>query len=100
MARRNRRRPVESGPLGGGSERREAWGGDQYVVRALSGAASEKAYRCPGCDQLVRPGVAHVVAWPAVDAGAAGRRHWHAACWAARGRRAPVVRRPGSAPRF
>ena len=27
-------------------------------------AAAAKHYRCPGCDQEIPPGVAHVVAWP------------------------------------
>ena len=58
----------------------------EWLVRAVPGAAALKPYRCPGCDQLIPPGTAHVVAWPvqkallsaeAVDE----RRHWHTACW-------------------
>jgi hypothetical protein len=73
----------------------EEWRGEDYVVRRITGSASTKPYRCPGCDQQIRPATPHVVAWPAGDAGAppasAGgenRRHWHAACWRARDRRA------------
>ena len=42
------------------------------------------AYRCPGCDQLIPPGVPHVVAWPEDGDAVDERRHWHRACWAAR----------------
>ncbi|HEY7046756.1 MAG TPA: hypothetical protein VH373_06010 [Jatrophihabitantaceae bacterium] len=88
MPRHNRRR-VEA-PLArptGGAERRDDWRGVEYVVRMVAG--SDKQYRCPGCDQLIRPGMPHVVVWPADDADAADRRHWHTSCWAARDRRAP-----------
>jgi len=63
-----------------------------WLVRAVPGAAALKPYRCPGCDQLIPPGTAHVVAWPA-DAppgvGPAERRHWHRSCWRARANRRP-----------
>lgn len=88
MPRHNRRR-VDA-PLGrttGGAERRDEWRGEEYLVRMLAGAAKE--YRCPGCEQLVRPGTPHVVVWRAEDSGAAERRHWHTSCWAARDRRGP-----------
>ena len=75
----------------------EAADGD-WVVRPLSGAASGKTYRCPGCDQEIRPGTPHVVTWPAyardsdlepwdTESSADWRRHWHTACWRARDRR-------------
>jgi hypothetical protein len=75
----------------------EATDGD-WVVRAISGAATGKAYRCPGCDQEVLAGMPHVVTWPAyardsdldpwdTDSAADLRRHWHSACWRARDRR-------------
>ena len=81
---------------------------DEWVVRQVTGSASTRAYRCPGCDQEIRPATPHVVAWPASfredgsddeDAGLADRRHWHAACWRARGRRGPNVQRSRNAPR-
>ncbi|UNX53968.1 hypothetical protein MF406_13505 [Georgenia sp. TF02-10] len=99
-SRRSRRRPYGEGhvPLDpdrlAGLARSEAGpGGEPYTVRQVRG--SDKAYRCPGCDQLVPPGVAHVVAWPAehllgAQAGLADRRHWHTACWQARDRRRPT----------
>jgi len=59
--------------------------GDEWVVRRLTGSSSTKTYRCPGCDQEIRPATPHVVAWPReyVDQ----RRHWHTPCWQARDRR-------------
>ncbi len=58
--------------------------GQDWVVRPVPGAASVKTYRCPGCDQEIPPGIAHVVTWRAGTADAAGRRHWHTGCWARR----------------
>jgi hypothetical protein len=71
----------------------------EWLVRTVTG--STKAYRCPGCDQEIRPGVEHLVAWPADERGdLTDRRHWHTGCWRARDRRAPVVQRSRSAPRY
>ena len=71
----------------------ESWRGERWRVRHLTGAGSGKAYRCPGCDHEIRPGVPHVVVWPlgfpAAGTGEADRRHWHTACWRARDRRRP-----------
>ena len=82
---------VEDGPDG------------RWVVRAVSGAGG-KTYRCPGCDQEIRPGIPHVVAWaadhPVVGAGPEDRRHWHAGCWRARGHRRPRPPRSRDAPRY
>ncbi|HZE40403.1 MAG TPA: hypothetical protein VE172_16500 [Stackebrandtia sp.] len=93
MSPRRHRRAPEPGPVGG-----HARGGiqsieDGWYVRGIPGGHSDKAYRCPGCDQEIPPGVAHIVAWP-VDGAADERRHWHSPCWRARGRRSPTVRRP------
>jgi hypothetical protein len=86
------------------------WRDVEYRVRAVSGsapsgsvlagAASARPYRCPGCDQLLAAGVAHLVAWPADDLDASDRRHWHTACWRARDRRTPGVQRSRNAPRY
>lgn len=72
--------------------RNESGPDGQWVVRSLSAAAATKSYACPGCRQEIAPGTAHVVAWRADhvlgdDAAVAERRHWHTACWQARGRR-------------
>jgi hypothetical protein len=66
---------------------------DGWQVRPVPGADARKAYRCPGCDQEILPGMPHVVAWP--DGDASERRHWHRVCWEARDRRSARWRRPG-----
>lgn len=92
--------PDEGGGLRRG-EQSQSWRGEEYRVRPVTGASSAaRPYRCPGCDQLLAAGVAHLVAWPADDLDAADRRHWHTACWQARDRRAPGVQRSRNAPRY
>jgi hypothetical protein len=63
--------------------------GREWAVRAVSGQAAVKVYRCPGCDHEIQRGVPHVVAWPADEYGQSvhDRRHWHTPCWRSRGRR-------------
>ncbi|WP_443728747.1 hypothetical protein [Sanguibacter sp. A246] len=58
--------------------------GEDWTVQRIR--SSDKAYRCPGCQQEIAPGTAHVVAWAqdglfGAGAALADRRHWHAACW-------------------
>jgi hypothetical protein len=77
-----------------GPERVEAAADGDWVVRAVPGALATKLYRCPGCDQEISPGTAHVVVWPAHAPGAEERRHWHRPCWQGRLRRHPQGR-PG-----
>lgn len=79
-------------------EQVEAWPDGDWVVRPVTGAGSARAYRCPGCDQEVRPGVPHLVSWPV--GGLDLRRHWHKPCWSARGRRGVKVHRSRNAPRY
>jgi hypothetical protein len=64
-----------------GPERAESAPDGDWVVRQVPGGAATKTYRCPGCDQEITPGTAHLVAWPAHTAGPAERRHWHSPCW-------------------
>ena len=71
---------------------------DGYVVRRVAGTASSRPYRCPGCDQELRAGTPHVVAWP--EGRPDDRRHWHTACWDARDRRGVKVHRSKNAPRY
>ena len=71
---------------------------DGWVVRSVAGTASSRPYRCPGCDQELVPMSAHVVVWP--EGRPDDRRHWHTACWAARGRRGVKVHRSKNAPRY
>ncbi len=83
----------EGPPLRLGPERTEAGPDGEWVVRAVPGASATKTYRCPGCDQEIPAGTAHVVVWPAFTPGVTERRHWHRACWERRlQRRAPARR--------
>jgi hypothetical protein len=70
-----------------GPPQTQSWPDGDWVVRQVPGAAATKAYRCPGCDQEILPGVGHVVVWPDQAPGAAERRHWHNSCWQRRPRR-------------
>jgi hypothetical protein len=85
------------GPVAPRQPVEEAADGD-WAVRSISGAGSDKTYRCPGCDQPIPPRTPHVVTWPAyardsdldpwdTESAADWRRHWHTACWRARDRR-------------
>ncbi len=60
-----------------------------YVVRRVSAVAADKAYRCPGCDNPIAPGVGHVVAWP--ESRPEDRRHWHLHCWRVVARRGRIA---------
>lgn len=60
----------------------------RWIVRTMTGAAATKAYRCPGCHQLIQAGIAHLVVWPSAPPiggteTVTERRHWHTGCWAA-----------------
>jgi len=70
-----------------GPPQTQEWPDGEWVVRQVPGAAATKTYRCPGCDQEIRPGAAHVVVWPAQTPGPDERRHWHNSCWQRRPRR-------------
>jgi hypothetical protein len=84
-----------------GIEGVQQWQDGEWTVRSIFGGGATKAYRCPGCMQEIRPGVAHVVAWPIDGRGdESDRRHWHTGCWRARDRRGPGVERSRNAPRY
>jgi hypothetical protein len=105
VARRNRRAPVDApelkNPEAYGVTRTDDWNGEDWSVRTITGSSSNKTYRCPGCDQEIRPATPHVVAWPADDpSGVEHRRHWHTPCWNARNRRGPRTQRGTGAPRY
>lgn len=99
MARRSRRRYADPHPeldvqsvLRGNARVESTADGSRWSVRPVAG--SDKSYRCPGCDQLIQPGVGHVVVWAddhlfGAEAALDDRRHWHRACWQARDRRRP-----------
>ncbi|WP_181874377.1 ATP/GTP-binding protein [Marinitenerispora sediminis] len=63
-----------------GAEHRETGPDGEWVLRRITGAAAAKVYRCPGCQQDIPPGMAHVVAWRPYGDGE-DRRHWHSSCW-------------------
>jgi hypothetical protein len=48
-------------------------------VRMIQPYAAIKSYRCPGCNQEIAPGVAHLVVVPL--SAADDRRHWHTSCF-------------------
>jgi hypothetical protein len=70
----------------------EMYDGAEFEVRSVTGSAAVRPYRCPGCDQAIRPATPHIVAWPVVPSlltsftgvGVDERRHWHTACWRSR----------------
>jgi hypothetical protein len=77
MPRRNRRAPEEFIPASATRSAAPEWANVAgFDVREVTG---DKAYRCPGCDHVIKPGVRHLVAVPA-DA-PDERRHWHTECW-------------------
>lgn len=83
-SRRSNRASSDSGALGVGSgwSRVESTTDGDWMVRNVPGSQATKWYRCPGCDHEIRPGVAHVVAWPSTERGSVqDRRHWHSGCW-------------------
>ncbi len=68
MGKRSRKRPYGDGhiPLNidratGGVRRETGPGGRIFQVRSIPSGAKE--YRCPGCQQIIRIGTPHVVAW-------------------------------------
>jgi hypothetical protein len=94
MPRKNRRRDDETGldeeRARRGVERIVISPDGEWSIRHTTGGGTTKTYRCPGCDHEIRPGVPHIVAWPADHRGdLADRRHWHTGCWQARDRRSP-----------
>ncbi|HUY29845.1 MAG TPA: hypothetical protein VMV02_02480 [Acidimicrobiales bacterium] len=61
--------------------------GTSAEVRRVQPYEARKTYRCPGCNQEIAEGVAHVVVVPLGEPGE--RRHWHQGCWAHRSGRPP-----------
>lgn len=95
MPRKNKRAPVRaarelpkdgSGLFGSQVQEGPRWThGELYLVRQMGPARAIKFYICPGCNQSIPPGVAHIVAWPKDSGrGADDRRHWHKHCWSRR----------------
>ena len=85
MPRKNRRAPDEApAPVRRPDAVAPMWAlAPGFDLRRVAG---DKPYRCPGCDQLIRPATPHTVAWPVVpsmfsQSGLDERRHWHTSCW-------------------
>jgi len=58
----------------------------RWITRTIGPDASVKSYICPGCNQPIAVGQAHLVVWPeqpplGSSSGVEHRRHWHTACW-------------------
>lgn len=98
MPRRRRATPRAGRPGGRPAATVEEAADGDWVVRPVAGAATGKTYRCPGCDQEIRPRTPHLVTWAAyprasdldpwdTESATDLRRHWHAVCWRARDRR-------------
>ncbi|MEY3407490.1 MAG: hypothetical protein RL038_551, partial [Actinomycetota bacterium] len=71
MARRNRRRDEDVPEIRSasslGMRQVVSVAGEDWVMQPITGSASTKVYRCPGCNQEIRPATPHVVAWPYDD---------------------------------
>lgn len=56
--------------------------GRPYILRRVGAAGAQKNYVCPGCNNTIFAGMAHIVAWPQEGGGRVEeRRHWHTRCW-------------------
>jgi len=92
MPRRHRRNSDDETPdldierLRTGYRRTETKRGTRYTVQPIGANNALKDYRCPGCNQIITPGTAHLVAWEeesirGSNRGVEDRRHWHNHCW-------------------
>jgi hypothetical protein len=82
------RRPAraQTRPLSASHSRADLKADGRWILRTLPGASAVQTYRCPGCQADIRPGTAHLVAWPddpgwMAESGVEQRRHWHTSCW-------------------
>lgn len=50
-----------------------------WIARPVPAYRAAKEYRCPACENTIRPQEGHVVVWREDDP--QGRRHWHRHCW-------------------
>ena len=89
MARRPSKHLRAVRPLSAGFASTATRRDGEWVVQSLGAGRSVKDYTCPGCQQRVAAGTAHVVAWPhqprvGSPSAVEDRRHWHTSCWARR----------------
>ncbi|MCC3296894.1 hypothetical protein [Arthrobacter caoxuetaonis] len=69
-----------------GLPERESAADGEWSVRRITARNAAKEYRCPGCGQVIPPGIEHLVVWQedslfGRETAVADRRHWHARCW-------------------
>lgn len=95
--RRSRKRPyadehpeLDVSALMRGGARTESGSDGQWSVHQVRTDA--KVYTCSGCGRPIELNAWHLVAFRTDhlfgdEAGLSERRHWHEACWRARGRR-------------
>lgn len=87
MARRPSKHTRPARPLSLGLSQTSAQKSDgRYVTRPVTADRATKVYTCPGCQQAIHRGIAHIVVWPAepplgAQSGSEVRRHWHNGCW-------------------
>jgi hypothetical protein len=67
------------GPNAGSKRRNDPSDTDETEVRFIQPYDAVKEYLCPGCNQIIPPGMGHMVAIPPEDPDL--RRHWHRGCW-------------------
>ena len=82
MPRRHRSARERGSPVGPPERPRGAapdWASTEDVKVMASAGERRKSYRCPGCNQEIRPGTAHLVVMEREEF--EGRRHWHTPCW-------------------
>lgn len=77
---------TDLGHLLGAARRTEVKRGAEFTVQPISAAKALKTYVCPGCQNTIEPGIAHLVTWRndhlmGEQAGVSERRHWHTHCW-------------------
>ncbi len=65
---------------------RQATRTGSFLVREVPASRAIKSYVCPGCQNSIPAGMAHVLAWPETPSmgfasGMEQRRHWHKHCW-------------------
>ena len=82
MPRRHRSAREREGPAGPPERPRgvaPVWASIEGVKVMASTGEKGKSYRCPGCQQEIRPGLTHLVVMEREEL--EGRRHWHTPCW-------------------
>ncbi len=75
-AKKRRKKSSGRGAVGRPTDPSDVPGAD---VRFIQPYDATKAYVCPRCNQIIPPGMGHMVVVPPDDPDL--RRHWHRGCW-------------------